>query len=95
MYYNKDNERGDKNPPLQNKKMKEVTKMKVKVNYSVIVEKEIEIDDKFKTILTTNDYEEENQLANELIDVVSESLEEYGDIYDITDIETDEMLYEG
>lgn len=69
--------------------------MKVKVNYSVIVEKEIEIDDKFKTILTTNDYEEENQLSNELIDVVSESLEEYGDIYDITDVETDEMLYEG
>lgn len=69
--------------------------MKVKVNYSVVVEKEIEIDDKFKTILTTNDYEEENQLSNELIDIVSESLEEYGDIYDITDVETDEMLYEG
>lgn len=69
--------------------------MKVKVNYSVIVEKEIEIDDKFKTILTTNDYKEENQLVNELMDVVGESLEEYGDIYDITDVETDEMLYEG
>lgn len=69
--------------------------MKVKVNYSVIKEKEIEVDDKFKAILTTNDYEEENQLVNEIINVVHENLEDYGDIYDITDVETDEMLYEG
>lgn len=68
--------------------------MKIKVNYSIVVKKEIEVDDKFKGILTTDNYAEEDQLVDELLGTVSEELEEYNDIYSIADADTNEMLYE-
>ena len=75
--------------------------MKVKVTYTTVVTKIVEVDDKFSALSMEDPgydslgYSEENKLMEELL---SEGANQVGccvcDINDICDAETDEMLAE-